>query len=1302
MKASILINLLLLFCVSLSMAQNPAAILTPNYVYDGNPLSLPIGNPNTTSTADPLNGYFANFKAKSSQNIQVDAQGKILFFIVDGYIFGRSGQYLGQVSLNAVNINGSATYHAQGVVGETMVIPSPGCEGRNTFLLVSTYTNDNGSISIDKRASWDKIVISYDGVDNVIAGSGVYSQTEELGGYLNTPLEDFSLTELIGSDYDFNINNGGDHCNNPLLATSKVIDGTKRYVYMFNSNHIFRFKIENNMLTYDNYFIDISSAYFGFQSQVCFSSRQELEMVTLPNGDMRMAFPISIPASISNPYTYGYATLDFSTSDGQAIPNTFKVFNYSLPGASQIGESSMPITGAELSPDGSKLYLSHKPLANYNGSNMYNNTLDVIDLTTLTRTNLSSISDFQNSQIESAKDGSADILIIPSTSQLHRIANPNGVATVSNYQPLTNYSATNNSVSTHNVRLLQDQIDGEDYSVYGNNIVTLVQFTANASGTWSPGQNPFQNTLNDIYVTESIVIPAGISINVTGMNFYFAPDARLIIESGNVGQQGGRVTITNTNLDAYMDDCQKLRLWRGVEVRGVSSAVQNSFGNSRQGRFIMRNTSSISHAVYGVVANAYNKVLQPSGSYVFTSIPQRTGGMVLASNSKFFNNQTDVYLNSYISNLAPNLSIFENTTFVTSSEFLAYYVPLYYHIQLTGVRGVNIKGCDFVNEEPDYFPTYKGVGVLSVASTFFIDRRCTGFNPNTNCDDPNIFENLTYGTYIYSFNTNQSLPYRIKGNLFKNNSIGVVAYNNLDGSIVENEFQVLRANFQTSGISFTKCNRYNVEANLFTNDPNSVVGISQANTYGVVVANSGIEHNEIYRNTFENLVVGGQSERVNGSLVANVNDPLATGLQWKCNNFKNTRDHDLTVFKGLIDFHQGYVGGFSLANSELRSARNSFSNVAEPMALAHDFFCSNATQELNYVHLADAQQTPDSYSINFGSASYGVLPTQQSFANVPVLNSGNSCPSKMKKLKQINLENYSTNKDSYAATFAKFQELDTLELPYNFSLRDSIKASKDSLKMKELDALLTDASYYLSEASFDKNQIVEELLTDTITPEANNEEYLNLMKENLSPLNFQQLVYENALYNGLDSLAKEILEGQADAFSSEYIAFASDLNILKDADSLLNMIALDSTGAFYSQIEQKMNYTKDERIYAAYEALLNFYLLHVDKYTYSFMVEEKEKSSLIHNDNNVNVGKDDKFLVFPNPTDNNLNIKLIDKSDSYFNIKLVDLTGKVLIEKVLQQTETILDVTSLNGGIYIVQITNQNGELLETKKIIKR
>jgi hypothetical protein len=83
MKNKFLSMSLILLCSFKLFAQNPALILAPNYILTSTPLPLPTFGPND---ADLNNGYDGQ-KANYSQNIQVDAQGNIVFFMVEEVLY---------------------------------------------------------------------------------------------------------------------------------------------------------------------------------------------------------------------------------------------------------------------------------------------------------------------------------------------------------------------------------------------------------------------------------------------------------------------------------------------------------------------------------------------------------------------------------------------------------------------------------------------------------------------------------------------------------------------------------------------------------------------------------------------------------------------------------------------------------------------------------------------------------------------------------------------------------------------------------------------------------------------------------------------------------------------------------------------------------------------------------------------------------------------------------------------------------------------------------------------------------------
>lgn len=1273
MNTNFKLLLLLLICSAKIFAQNSAIILTPKYQIYNNPVlnSLPIGNPNTTSTADPSNGYFANFKAKSSQNIQVDAQGKILFFIVDGYIFGRSGQYLGLVSKNIGSVSNVGPAYADGVIGETMIIPSPDCSNSNVFFIVSSFTDNPGSVGItgiDKRASYDKITISYDVFDNLIPGSGILSTQAEQNGYLNMSINDFSLSELIGGTY---FEDGLDHCNTPYFAASKVINGTKRYLYMLNNDKIFRFKIENGQFTYDNYVVDLDTYFYAFTN--CFSIRSELELVTLPNGDLRLAFPMEGRLTIASNFIYGYATLDFSSSSGNVVTNSLKTFNYSTLPSSPLGIANFVIKGAELSPDGSKLYLTHPPLATYNGSNAYNNTLDVIDLATMTRTNLSAISDFKDSQIESSIGGK---LIIPTTTGVYEIANPNtstptltSVQALSNYLPTSPYSTSYSA--NQSVRLLQDQIDGEDYSTYGNNTYTINTFTATTNATWTGSLNPFNNS-PIVYVRESLTIPAGKIITMSGMTFKFAPNARLIIENGYTllgsNIQGGKLTINNTVLTSF-NTCGENLMWHGVEVWGNSSLAQGTLTTSQQGRLIIQGTNSkIENSKNGVAARATNPINNAvvSGKY---------GGIIQAANATFLNNQNDAILTNYISGSTNNLSKFTNCIFKTTSGYSAFALPLGNHITLNTIQGISILGCDFINEDFNSFAIDKqGVGIASINASFFADKRCSLAQIPCTPDDPNTFTNLTYG--IGSITFSGSLTFRSDGNVFENNALGISVSGTKSPRIVRNTFRVreiLSTNpiiNQSSGIYLSGSNSYTVEENSFEQFDNPAINNSAANSFGIVVNNSGPLNNRIYRYVFENLKVGGQSESQNGSINVGGN---GTGLVWKCNQFSAPiYSYDLAVMSGTINYHQGYISSSIDSIANQAAANNKFSQDNESLSLTHDFFVSQSAQSanINYVDYAnDSFYDLDSYTTNM----IGVSNAQYN-GNDHVYDPIRSCRS-----------NFSTGQVYMkAATNQQAQS--------NSEHASSAIVLDDNFIQNE------QAMYELSIKNLEIQTKLQEILLDTL-----------LENKNATLIEFLSQFDDEASLKMLAELqiGEKDVESVVNSLQNEKVKFSQDfIDLLKIKAELLKS---EDYFAFMNEKENQEYYLKrlseiaenKEDVLTAHQASILVSFSKPLDLTYHFLEAEEggEKSMKIPTSNTESKSN---LIVYPNPVKNKLAINLALAENEQVSATIFSVLGNTMGTWELSNENNGIDVNHFQGGVYLIHVNNAQGENIQTLRFVKQ
>ena len=183
---------------------------------------------------------------------------------------------------------------------------------------------------------------------------------------------------------------------------------------------------------------------------------------------------------------------------------------------------------------------------------------------------------------------------------------------------------------------------------------------------------------------------------------------------------------------------------------------------------------------------------------------------------------------------------------------------------------------------------------------------------------------------------------------------------------------------------------YQVEANRFTefDDPNVAV---TGNTYGIIVNNSGTGDNEIYRNKFEDIQIGGQSQGINSENYDTSSPrPNNVGLRWKCNDFRGFLEADLAVTSGRIAYQQGYCtdpNNFPIAAVQ-SPAGNRFSKSTFPAGL--DIAANPGVPPIDYAHHVDAVTTPTSFTSNFVSPDqcFNVLIQVDYDAN-------ESCPSKI-------------------------------------------------------------------------------------------------------------------------------------------------------------------------------------------------------------------------------------------------------------------------------------------------------------------
>ncbi|MEI6816940.1 MAG: T9SS type A sorting domain-containing protein, partial [Bacteroidota bacterium] len=77
----------------------------------------------------------------------------------------------------------------------------------------------------------------------------------------------------------------------------------------------------------------------------------------------------------------------------------------------------------------------------------------------------------------------------------------------------------------------------------------------------------------------------------------------------------------------------------------------------------------------------------------------------------------------------------------------------------------------------------------------------------------------------------------------------------------------------------------------------------------------------------------------------------------------------------------------------------------------------------------------------------------------------------------------------------------------------------------------------------------------------------------------------------------------------------------------------------------------------------------------------------------------DKFMVFPNPATDELNITSKFGSSSSLNLDIIDIYGQVVYHYQLVNDNTTISLSTINSGIYLIRISN--GETTVVKRFTK-
>ena len=77
-----------------------------------------------------------------------------------------------------------------------------------------------------------------------------------------------------------------------------------------------------------------------------------------------------------------------------------------------------------------------------------------------------------------------------------------------------------------------------------------------------------------------------------------------------------------------------------------------------------------------------------------------------------------------------------------------------------------------------------------------------------------------------------------------------------------------------------------------------------------------------------------------------------------------------------------------------------------------------------------------------------------------------------------------------------------------------------------------------------------------------------------------------------------------------------------------------------------------------------------------------------------------EYIVYPNPTTDNLTLKISSEENRKLHFTLMSLDGKLILEDEIRQTTTLIPMTGLAKGEYLVNVSSDS-KLIKPFKIIK-
>jgi hypothetical protein len=560
----------------------------------------------------------------------------------------------------------------------------------------------------------------------------------------------------------------------------------------------------------------------------------------------------------------------------------------------------------------------------------------------------------------------------------------------------------------------------------------------------------------DIKMYNDIVVKTGNTLTIT-CRVFMPFHSNIIVEKGaKLVLDGGLITSDRPNT-----------MWYGISVFGQSHLSQDAAG--AQGIIEVKNGATISNALHAITLG--DAVHYSSGT---------TGGIARITDAHFINNRSSIGFSDYENKavwpagvIKPNRSYITNTTFVVDDNYKMD-GPLVKgpieQLAASGVRGIAIKGCTFDNQMSTATRAIFGSGyaIHTYDASYTVADYCASMTYGIPCSSTTLVPSIIRGYQIGILSSNVTKAdkaVQVMSTSFEDNSFGFYGGTVNTADIHHNSFVIkdLTSLVNTPvGVRLETSTNFNVQENTFENQeysthyfpiyaPHPWYGISHVKT-GVLVDRCGSDNNVIRRNTYDFLMFGNYSRKLNTNGYSSLwtTEADAKGLEFKCNTYHlNTNDQ--------------YILGSDLTNHGMRVYQGSASKPAGNNFIGSTYDVGAIHDYRHYMYgLDDASGLVKAQNIRTYYYKGGATPNQEilryhsAYITKSTTSSDPDCSSAYGSGGSTSIVGGASSTISHAALIAALE--DTTE--YRSSIIHTTYAAMNSPY-----ALLDDCLLYLSEGN---------------------------------------------------------------------------------------------------------------------------------------------------------------------------------------------------------------------------------------------